>query len=78
MSDDKIQACIDNISDFYFGDNEEWGESLFKKFAETHKDKFSSGLDEAMEGEQKLEYTEAYKEFQKYAICFCLKVLLSY
>ena len=64
MAEDKIQACIDKISDFYFGDSEDCGEALFKKFAETHKNKFLTEQDEIMENEHKLEYTEAYKEFQ--------------
>ena len=72
MSEEKIQKCIDSISDFYFGDTEDSGEALFKNFAEAHRDKFLRTQEEMLLDEHKLEYTEVYKEFQKYRKTLCL------
>ena len=65
MSEDKLQRCIDTISDFYFGDTEDCGEELFKRFAGIHRDKFLRTQEEMLLDEHKLEYTEVYNEFQK-------------
>ena len=64
MSEDKIQKAMDTISDFYFGESEDSGEAMFQHFAQKHHEKFQKDQDVIMD-EHKLEYTEAYKEFQQ-------------
>ncbi|CAI2380264.1 unnamed protein product [Moneuplotes crassus] len=63
MSEDKLQAAMDAISDFYFGESEDSGEQMFKKFANKHKELFDVTEGTDME-EHKLEFTDVYKEFQ--------------
>ena len=54
MSDDKMTAVMDKIEQFYFGDGDDCGEAMFKKFAEENKEVFKEGVEE--EGtEHKLE-----------------------
>ena len=63
MSEDKLQDAMNSITDYYFGDAEDSGEAMFKKFASKHKDTFDVTEGTDME-EHKLEFTEVYKEFQ--------------
>ena len=45
---------MEKIEDFYFGDGEENGESVFNRFAAKHAHHFDDNCD-AKEGENKLE-----------------------
>ena len=50
----KLSQVMEKIEDFYFGDGEESGETVFNKFAEKHSKMFEEGCD-AIENENKLE-----------------------
>ena len=63
MISEKMQKAMDTIQDFYFGDSEDCGEVMFKKFAEKHSKTFKKGKDQPPD-EHKLEYTQVYNEFQ--------------
>ena len=63
MAEDKVQKCMDLIQEFYFGEGEDTGEVMFKKFAQKHADKFKKSPDIPYD-EHKLEYTDVYNEFQ--------------
>ncbi len=54
---------MENIEQFYFDDGENSGEAIFNKWAAKHASKFDEDFD-AEGGENKLEYTQIYKEFQ--------------
>lgn len=54
---------MNKIEEFYFGDGEQSGEALFNEFASKHEALFEVNVD--AENEQKLEYTNVYKEFVK-------------
>ena len=53
---------MEKIEKFYFEDGDESGEAVFNKFAEKYADKFDDDFD-ATGGENKLEFTNIYKEF---------------
>jgi len=50
-----------SIEQFYFSDGPESGEAIFNRFAAKHHHLFDA--DCAAETEQKLEYTQVFKEF---------------
>ena len=54
MEDDKFNALIEKIEEFYFSEGEDSGEEMFKKFAEKHAQQFEEGFS-ATESENKLE-----------------------
>ncbi len=61
---EKVQEAMQKIEAFYFDEGEDSGEQIFNRFAEKHahlfEDKFKAG-----EAENKLEYTQVFKEFQE-------------
>ena len=59
-----LQKVMEKIEHFYFEDGTECGEAIFNKFAEKHEKIFEDEFD-ADQGENKLEYTQAYEEFCK-------------
>eukprot|EP00357_Protocruzia_adherens_P035664 CAMPEP_0115002324 /NCGR_PEP_ID=MMETSP0216-20121206/17930_1 /TAXON_ID=223996 /ORGANISM="Protocruzia adherens, Strain Boccale" /LENGTH=122 /DNA_ID=CAMNT_0002367881 /DNA_START=31 /DNA_END=399 /DNA_ORIENTATION=+ len=58
-----MTEVMTKVEEFYFGDGEDQGEHIFKKFAEKHMALFETE-ENAEDTEHKLEYTQAYKEFQ--------------
>jgi hypothetical protein len=60
----KLEQIMDAVEEFYFGDDENSGEQLFMKFASKHAHLFDDNCD-AVETENKLEYTAVYQEFQE-------------
>jgi hypothetical protein len=61
---DKLEEIMDHVEDFYFGDDENSGQTMFAKFAEKHAHLFTDDCD-ASSTENKLEYTAVYQEFQE-------------
>ena len=61
---DIISKVMENIESFYFDDGENSGEVIFNKWAAKHASKFDEDFD-AEGGENKLEFTQIYKEFQE-------------
>ena len=59
-----ITKVMEKIEHFYFEDGSDCGEVIFNKFAAKHEKTFEEDF-EAKDGENKLEYTEAYNEFCK-------------
>ena len=53
---------MSKIESFYFADEEDSGEAIFKAFATKHAKLFEDGCD-ALGTENKLEYTAVYNEF---------------
>ena len=63
MSNEEIISKVMNeIEEFYFGEGEESGEAIFDKFAVKHHELFEADF-EAEGAENKLEFTQVYKEF---------------
>ena len=60
----KLETIMDQVEDFYFGDQEDSGQAMFARFAEKHAHLFSDDCD-AEASENKLEYTVVYQEFQQ-------------
>lgn len=61
---ERMEQAMKKIEDFYFGDDPDAGEQLFKRFAVKHSQHFRPGMNPFGE-ENKLEYTAAYQEFQE-------------
>ena len=56
---------MENVEEFYMGNEEDSGEALFNKFAEQHASKFDIKEEEnLMDVEGKLEWTAIHKEYQ--------------
>jgi hypothetical protein len=60
---ERMERAMRKIEDFYFGEDENTGEQMFNSFAQKYSHLFSSDM-RATEGENKLEHTLAYQEFQ--------------
>lgn len=60
---DRMERAMSRIEDFYFDEDENGGEQLFKKFAERHLMHFHARINLYQE-ENKLEYTLAFQDFQ--------------
>jgi hypothetical protein len=60
----KLETIMDQVEDFYFGDQEDSGQAMFARFAEKHAQLFADDCD-AEASENKLEYTVVYQEFQQ-------------
>ena len=56
-----VEEVMASIEQFYFSDGPESGEAIFNRFAAKHHHLFDA--DCAAETEQKLEYTQVFKEF---------------
>eukprot|EP00347_Sterkiella_histriomuscorum_P019658 403340779 len=64
MNDDKLRELMQKVEEFYFDDGEDSGEEIFNRFAAKHAHLFDDGVD-AREVENKLEYTQVFKEYQE-------------
>ncbi len=53
---------MEKVEEFYFGDEDDFGEAIFNKLAEKHAYLFNEGCD-AVGKENKLEHTHLYEEF---------------
>ena len=60
----KMQEVMEKVESFYFDEGEDSGEQMFNRFAEKYAAIFEKDCD-ATTMENKLEYTEAYNEYQK-------------
>jgi hypothetical protein len=58
-----IEKVMNTIEAFYFDDGPESGEQIFKTFADKHDHLFPDDFD-ADSGDNKLEYTTIFNEFQ--------------
>ena len=63
VSEEQVQQIMNDIEMFYFSDGDDSGEAIFNRFAEKHHESFEEGCD-ATQMENKLEYTQIYKEYQ--------------
>merc|ERR1712083_872756 len=57
-----VASVMQKVEDFYFSDEENGGEKMFNEFAAKHHEIFEADCD-AEDMENKLEYTQVYKEF---------------
>ena len=66
MAEKSNQQIIDEVmarvEAFYFEDGPESGEAIFEAFASKHAELFEDNCD-ALQSENKLEYTAVYNEF---------------
>jgi hypothetical protein len=59
----KMEQAMTAIEEFYFGDEEDAGETMFNNFAKVHAHHFA-GYSSVYQDEHKLEHTAAYQQFQ--------------
>mmetsp|Transcript_20092 Transcript_20092/g.24761 ORF Transcript_20092/g.24761 Transcript_20092/m.24761 type:complete len:91 (+) Transcript_20092:66-338(+) len=63
VQQDLVDRVMDKIEEFYFGEGETGGEALFNKFAAEKHSVFEADCD-AEGGENKIEYTTVFNEYQ--------------
>eukprot|EP00356_Strombidium_inclinatum_P009851 CAMPEP_0170483254 /NCGR_PEP_ID=MMETSP0208-20121228/2955_1 /TAXON_ID=197538 /ORGANISM="Strombidium inclinatum, Strain S3" /LENGTH=60 /DNA_ID=CAMNT_0010756213 /DNA_START=54 /DNA_END=236 /DNA_ORIENTATION=- len=56
---------MDKVQEYYMSDAEESGEKQFNAFAEKHAHLFEGEFQASEHVENKLEYTQVYKEYQE-------------